>query len=50
MRKIMLKNRYKSWGETVIHYNGLYTKGAGTYMVKVLEKEREFERMFNEKI
>jgi hypothetical protein len=47
---IMLKNRYKSWGEAVIHYNGLYTKGAGTYMVRVLEKEREFERMFNEQI
>jgi soluble lytic murein transglycosylase-like protein len=47
---LMLKNRYKSWGEAVIHYNGLYTKGAGSYMVRVLEKEREFERMFNEKI
>jgi hypothetical protein len=34
----------------VIHYNGLYTKGAGSYMVKVMEKEREFEKLFNEHI
>ena len=47
---LMLKDRYRTWGEAVIHYNGLYTKGAGTYMVKVLEGEREFERLFNEMI
>ena len=46
----MLKDRYRTWGEAVIHYNGLYTKGAGTYMVKVFEGEREFERLFNEMI
>jgi len=45
-----LKKRYKTWGEAVIHYNGLYTKGAGSYMVKVMEKEREFEKLFNEHI
>jgi hypothetical protein len=47
---LMLKSRYRTWGEAVIHYNGLYTKGAGTYMVKVFEGEREFERLFNEMI
>ena len=47
---LMLKDRYRTWGEAVIHYNGLYTKGAGSYMVKVLEGEREFERLFNEMI
>jgi soluble lytic murein transglycosylase-like protein len=47
---LMLKDRYRTWGEAVIHYNGLYTKGAGTYMVKVFEGEREFERLFNEMI
>jgi soluble lytic murein transglycosylase-like protein len=47
---LMLKNKYKTWGEAVIHYNGLYTKGAASYMVKVLEREREFERLFNEMI
>jgi soluble lytic murein transglycosylase-like protein len=47
---LMLKDRYRTWGEAVIHYNGLYTKGAGTYMVKVFEGEREFERLFNETI
>jgi len=47
---LMLKNKYRTWGEAVIHYNGLYTKGAASYMVKVLEREREFERLFNEMI
>ncbi len=47
---LLLKKRYKTWGEAVIHYNGLYTKGAGSYMVKVMEKEREFEKLFNENI
>lgn len=47
---LMLKNKYRTWGEAVIHYNGLYTNGAGSYMVKVLEREREFERLFNEMI
>lgn len=47
---VWLKKRYKTWGEAVIHYNGLYTKGAGSYMVKVMEKEREFEKLFNEHI
>ncbi|KKK69893.1 hypothetical protein LCGC14_2929500, partial [marine sediment metagenome] len=47
---VMLKKKYRTWGEAVIHYNGLYTKGAGSYMVKVMEKEREFESMFNDKI
>lgn len=47
---VWLKKRYKTWGESVIHYNGLYTKGAGSYMVKVMEKEREFEKLFNEHI
>ena len=47
---LMLKSRYRTWGEAVIHYNGLYSKGAGTYMVKVFEGEREFERLFNEMI
>ncbi len=47
---VMLKEKYRTWGEAVIHYNGLYTKGAGSYMVKVMEKEREFESMFNDKI
>ncbi len=45
-----LKKRYSSWGEAVIHYNGLYTKGAGSYMVKVMEMEREFEDYFNKSI
>jgi soluble lytic murein transglycosylase-like protein len=47
---VMLKEKYRTWGEAVIHYNGLYTKGAGSYMVKVMEKEREFESLFNDKI
>ena len=47
---VMLKRRYDTWGEAVIHYNGLYTKGAGSYMVKVMEKEREFESLFNDRI
>jgi hypothetical protein len=47
---LWLKKRYGTWGEAVIHYNGLYTKGAGTYMVKVMEKERTLERMFNEQL
>ncbi len=47
---VMLKERYGTWGEAVIHYNGLYTKGAGSYMVKVMEKEREFESLFNDRI
>ena len=47
---VMLKKRYSTWGEAVIHYNGLYTKGAGSYMVKVMEKEREFENIFNDRI
>jgi hypothetical protein len=47
---VMLKKRYVTWGEAVIHYNGLYTKGAGSYMVKVMEKEREFESLFNDRI
>ena len=47
---LMLKKEYRTWGEAVIHYNGLYTKGAGSYMVKVLEREREYERLFNETI
>jgi soluble lytic murein transglycosylase-like protein len=47
---LILKKRYRTWGEAVIHYNGLYTKGAGSYMVKVLEREREYERLFNEMI
>ena len=47
---VMLKKRYSTWGEAVIHYNGLYTKGAGSYMVKVMEKEREFENLFNDRI
>jgi soluble lytic murein transglycosylase-like protein len=47
---VMLRKRYGSWGEAVIHYNGLYTKGAGTYMVRVMEKEREFEKLFNDRI
>jgi soluble lytic murein transglycosylase-like protein len=45
---LMLKNKYRTWGDAVIHYNGLYTRGAGSYMVKVFEREREFERVFNE--
>ena len=44
---LWLKKRYGTWGEAVIHYNGLYTKGAGSYMVKVMEGERDFERLFN---
>ena len=47
---LVLKKRYRTWGEAVIHYNGLYSKGAGSYMVKVLEREREYERLFNEMI
>ena len=47
---VKLKKRYKTWGEAVIHYNGLYTKGAGSYMVKVMERERQYERLFNERI
>jgi soluble lytic murein transglycosylase-like protein len=47
---LKLKKRYRTWGEAVIHYNGLYTKGAGSYMVKVLERERVYERIFNEMI
>jgi len=47
---LVLKKRYRNWGEAVIHYNGLYSKGAGSYMVKVLEREREYERLFNEMI
>ena len=47
---LRLKKEYITWGEAVIHYNGLYTKGAGSYMVKVLEREREYERLFNETI
>jgi soluble lytic murein transglycosylase-like protein len=47
---LVLKKRYRTWGEAVIHYNGLYSKGAGSYMVKVLEREREYERLFNETI
>jgi len=47
---VKLKKRYKTWGESVIHYNGLYTKGAGSYMVKVMEQEREYEKLFNERI
>jgi soluble lytic murein transglycosylase-like protein len=47
---IMLKRKYATWGEAVIHYNGLYTKGAGSYMVRVLERERDYERIFNESL
>jgi len=47
---LWLKKKYGTWGEAVIHYNGLYTKGAGSYMVKVMEGEREFERLFNEQL
>lgn len=47
---VNLKKRYKTWGEAVIHYNGLYSKGAGSYMVKVMEQEREYERLFNKRI
>ena len=47
---VMLKKRYSTWGEAVIHYNGLYTKGAGSYMVKVMEEERKFENLFNDRI
>jgi len=47
---LMLKKRYRTWGEAVIHYNGLYSKGAGSYMVKVMERERDYERLFNEMI
>ena len=47
---VILKGKYSTWGEAVIHYNGLYTKGAGSYMVKVMEKEREFESLFNDRI
>lgn len=45
-----LKKRYKTWGEAVIHYNGLYTKGAGSYMVRVMEMERELEKLYNTRI
>jgi len=44
---VKLKNRYGSWGLAIIHYNGLYEKGAGEYLVKVFEKEREFESIYN---
>lgn len=47
---LWLKKKYVTWGEAVIHYNGLYTKGAGSYMVKVMEREREYERLFNEQL
>jgi soluble lytic murein transglycosylase-like protein len=47
---VWLKKKYKSWGLAVIHYNGLYSKGAGGYLVMVMEREREYEKLFNEKI
>ena len=45
-----LKKKYKTWGDAVIHYNGLYTKGAGYYLVRVMDMEREYERIFNERL
>jgi len=47
---IKLKKRYKTWGEAVIHYNGLYARGAGSYMVRVMEMERELEKLYNERL
>lgn len=47
---IKLKRRYKTWGEAVIHYNGLYARGAGSYMVRVMEMERELEKLYNERL
>lgn len=43
-----LRRKYGTWGDAIIHYNGLYTKGAGSYLVRVMEREREYERIFNE--
>lgn len=47
---VKLKNRYKTWGEAVIHYNGLYARGAGSYLVRVMEMERELEKLYNERL
>jgi len=45
-----LKKRYGKWGLAIIHYNGLYSKGAGVYLVNVIEKERYYEKLFNERL
>ncbi|MGQ9615615.1 MAG: lytic transglycosylase domain-containing protein [Spirochaetota bacterium] len=47
---VKLKKRYKTWGEAVIHYNGLYARGAGSYLVRVMEMERELEKLYNERL
>lgn len=47
---LRLRKKYGTWGEAVIHYNGLYEKGAGSYLVLVMDLEREYERVFNENL
>lgn len=45
-----LKQKYDNWGLAVIHYNGLYSGGAGVYLIKVLDIERKYDKIFNEQL
>jgi len=47
---VWLKKKYGSWGIVVIRYNGRYEKGADEYLVKVFEKERDYEKLFNKEL
>jgi len=45
----VLYDKYGSWDEAVIKYNGRFHNGADQHLIAVYEYEREFDRAFNRK-